>query len=80
MDPIIANLIGNVLVPEVIELVKNYHARNNGKWPTEAEILAELPRLADMYADAGEAFLHRHDPPPVMDSVKKPSRKRRKKQ
>lgn len=73
MDPILINLIANVVVPEVIDMIKNYHAQHDGQWPTGAEVLAALPSVANMHADAGDEFLHRHDKP-----VTKPKKRRKK--
>ena len=78
MNPLITNLIANVVIPEAIAFIREYVRQRNGQWPTQAEVMAGLPRLADMLADQGEAFLNRNNPIPVVVKSK-PKKKRTRK-
>ena len=62
MNPLIINLIANQVLPEAIGFIREYVRQRNGQWPTSAEVMAGLPRLADIYIDEGEAWLNRDKP------------------
>lgn len=78
MNPLITNLIANVVIPEAIAFIREYVRQRNGQWPTEAEVMAGLPRLADMYVAQGEDFLNRNNPTPAV-AESKPKKKRSRK-
>ena len=76
MNPLIINLIANQVLPEAIGFIREYVRQRNGQWPTAAEVMAGLPRLADIYIDEGEAWLNRNK---TVEEAKPKKRKPRKK-
>ena len=55
-------LIKNVLIPEVLRIVKKRQEASAGKWPTEEEVFEDLKKNILEGITAGESFLQRTEP------------------
>lgn len=53
---ILGAIITNIVVPEVVALIK-MHYNATGKLPTDAEVIAALPVTCDTHIAIGEAWL-----------------------
>lgn len=56
-------LIKQVVLPEILRIVKKKHAENSGEWPTEEEIFEELKKTIATGREEGQEFLARTEKP-----------------
>ena len=61
MNPLLLALLQQVVIPEVLAIVRA-HRNATGKMPTDAEVLAALGADADSGIAIGEAWLAAHPP------------------
>jgi hypothetical protein len=63
MDPaIIAILIKNVVIPEILSVIRAHRNATSGQTPNDEQIIAALNLDADRYTQIGQLFLQQTSP------------------
>lgn len=57
---LLAELLKNVIIPELAEFIKNYYAQN-GKLPTREELQARVDSKSEIIVREGTQFLAREN-------------------
>lgn len=57
-------LIKQVVLPEILRVIKKKHEEKNGIWPTEEEIFEELKKTVGTGRAEGQEFLTRTETQP----------------
>ncbi len=63
MWPLLQPIISQILIPEIIAVIRAHQNASNGQMPTDAQVLAALALDAARVQAIGQAFLDQTKPP-----------------